>query len=260
MAGDPDAVPDHPKRLDCVLVVGGLFHDMDFARLELLKLLAEHPHIRTRVFEDYSNMEAILACDFLVSYTCDVVPALSDQEALRGWLEGGGRWFALHGTNSILRFMGDGRVGAPRWAPHFMETLGSQFIAHPPIQPFRIDVTKPDHPLVAGIEPFESDDEIYLVETHGEMEVLLHTDWEGPATGFVEEAWAHKSHPVFYIAPRGEGQVLYLTLGHCRGHYDMQPMVDYYPVVERCAWQLDEFYTLLRRGLRHVARMEAAGA
>ena len=248
---------DHPSRLDCVLIVGGKYHDMDFARLELLKLLAEHAHIRTRVFEDYSNMEAILACDFLITYTCDVTPRLEDQERLRAWLEGGGKWFALHGTNSVLRFLENGLVNAPRWAPHFMQTLGSQFIAHPPIQAFRIDVAKPDHPLVAGIEPFESDDEIYLVETHGEMEVLLDTEWEGPAVGFVEDEWEKSRHPVFYIAPRGEGEVLYLTLGHCRGHYDMQPMVEFYPTVERCAWQLDEFYTLLRRGIKRVAGMDA---
>ena len=31
---------DHPQRIDCVLVAGGLYHDIDFARLELLKLLA----------------------------------------------------------------------------------------------------------------------------------------------------------------------------------------------------------------------------
>ena len=43
--------------------------------------------------------------------------------------------------------------------------------------------------------------------------------------------------------------VLYLTLGHCRGHYDMQPMIEYYPQVERCAWNLPVFYDLLRRGI-----------
>ena len=52
---------ENPSRIDCVLIVGGLYHDMDFARLELLKLLAEDQRVRTRVFEDYSNVDAILA-------------------------------------------------------------------------------------------------------------------------------------------------------------------------------------------------------
>ena len=35
-------------RIDCVLVAGGRFHDIDFARLELLKLLAEDERVRVR--------------------------------------------------------------------------------------------------------------------------------------------------------------------------------------------------------------------
>ena len=27
---------EHPPRIDCVLICGGVWHDMDFARLELL--------------------------------------------------------------------------------------------------------------------------------------------------------------------------------------------------------------------------------
>ncbi len=44
--------------------------------------------------------------------------------------------------------------------------------------------------------------------------------------------------------------MLYLTLGHCRHHYDMQPLMDYWPNIERCAWDTPQFYELLRRGLQ----------
>jgi hypothetical protein len=53
-----------------------------------------------------------------------------------------------------------------------------------------------------------------------------------------------------YLHPFGAGEVLYLTLGHCRGKYDMRPLIAEYPRVERCSWQLPVFYELLRRGLR----------
>ena len=56
-----------PGRIDCVLVAAGKFHDIDFARLELLKLLGEDERIRVRVFEDYSNLEAIRNAAFLVT-------------------------------------------------------------------------------------------------------------------------------------------------------------------------------------------------
>ena len=73
---------EHPPRIDCVLICGGVWHDMDYARLELLKLLAEDPRIRTRVFENYEAIEAIEAADILITYTCDVTPSLPAQEAL----------------------------------------------------------------------------------------------------------------------------------------------------------------------------------
>jgi type 1 glutamine amidotransferase len=243
-------VAEKPKgRINAVLIAGGKYHDIDFARLEILKLLAQDDRVRVRVFEDYSNLAAIRAADFLVSYTCDVMPRLDEQEALRAWLEAGGRWYALHGTNSILRFLADGRVDSPRWAPHFMETLGSMFIAHPPIAPYTVTVADPGHTLVHGIEPFQADDELYLSETYGQLHVLLDTEFEGEATGFVEHAWPKARHPVFYLHPVGKGEVLYLTLGHCRGHYDMQPMIEFYPVPEKGSWALPVFYDLLGRGL-----------
>ena len=237
------------KRLNCVLIAGGKYHDIDFARLELLKLLAEDDRVRVRVFEDYTNLEAIAAADFLVSYTCDVTPSLTQQEALRAYVAGGGKWLALHGTNSILRFLQSGQVDSPRWAPHFMETLGSMFIAHPPIQPYQVTVADPGHPLVKGVEPFEANDELYLSEYYADLHVLLETEFEGEATGFVDLNWPKAKHPVFYLRQLEKGCVLYLTLGHCRGHYDMQPLMDFYPVVEKGSWDLPVYYDLVGRGI-----------
>ena len=237
-------------RINCLLVAAGKYHDIDFARLELLKLLSEDDRVRVRVMEDYENLDALAEADFLISYTCDVIPSVIAQEALRNWLESGGRWYALHGTNSILRLMSNGLYGAPDWAPHFMETLGSMFRSHPPIAPYKVEVADPEHPLVKGITAFESTDELYLMKTYGKLKVLLDTEFGGEAPGFVEDKWEKARHPVFYIHELGKGAVLYLTLGHCRHHYDMQPLMDYWPSIDRCAWDLPVFYDLLRRGIK----------
>ena len=113
---------------------------------------------------------------------------------------------------------------------------------------------------MAGIEPFETDDELYLSEYHDRASLLplLHTTWSGEARGFVEADWTSgdAQHLVMYLRPLGAGAVLYNTLGHCRGHYDMVPVLDYYPVVERCSWDRPVYYELLRRSLRW-ARGEA---
>ena len=46
-------------RIDAHFVAAGKYHDIDFARLEVLKLLAEHQNIRTTVAMDYSNVERL---------------------------------------------------------------------------------------------------------------------------------------------------------------------------------------------------------
>jgi hypothetical protein len=43
---------------------------------------------------------------------------------------------------------------------------------------------------------------------------------------------------------------LYNTLGHCRGHYDMVPLKDWWPTVDRCSWELPQYRELLRRAIR----------
>lgn len=247
-------------KIDCVLVAAGKYHDIDFARLELLKLLGENERIRVRVFEDYANLEAIREARLLVTYTCEVLPSEEQQVALRDWVERGGRWYALHGTNSVLQFLDNGLVDTPDQAPQFMQLLGSQFASHPPIGPLRVDVAKPEHPLVLGIEPFEVVDECYLMGMKADVEVLLDTEFEGETPGFVRDQWPRQRHPVLYLRRLGDGAVLYLTLGHCRGHYDLRPLMDYWPQVDRCAWDSPIFYDLLRRGLNWAARLDHSHA
>ena len=249
-----------PTRIDATLVIGGRWHDFDFARLELLKLFAEHEPVRVQVVSDYEDTAAIAASSLLVSYTCDVRPSESAQRKIREWVEAGGRWLALHGTNSAIDFPRPKGAECPRLFPLWVDTLGSQFIAHPPhppVEPWRVDIADPEHWLVRGIEPFDTDDELYLSEYHdrNRLHALLSTTWSGHATGFFESDWSVETrgtdqHLVMYTRPLGVGAVLYNTLGHCRGHYDMAPMVAYYPKIERGSWEQPQYYELLRRSIR----------
>ena len=245
-----------PGPVRALFVAGGKWHDIDFARAEILKLLGEFPRVRTRVVEDYCDIEALKEADFLVTYTCDIRPAPAEEEALSDFVKRGGRWFALHGTNSIMEFLAEG-VAIPRSHSLLMETLGSRFVAHPPIAPYTVEAADPGHPLVSGIDPFEANDELYLCEYYGKLEPLLQTHYTGKAVGFVEDDWpVEEPRLVMYLNRVGSGEVLYLTLGHCRGRYDMRPLMDEYPAVERGAWELPVFYELLRRGLAWASGVE----
>ena len=241
------------KRVDAYLVCGGNYHDFDFARLEILKLVAEQTDIRIKVAENYSDIEAIEAADFLITYTCDIGPSDVEQQALKRFLSAGKKWFALHGTSSLISWlsMDPVKIGAPRTHPLFMQMMGNQFLAHPAIDQYRVEVSDASHPLVSGIAPFDTTDELYMLEYHGEIQPLLHTHYSGNAEDFEEGDWREKDDKqiVMYLHPYASGEVLYLTLGHCRSTHDMVPLVDEWPSIDRCSWELPEYYELLRRAI-----------
>lgn len=236
------------SRIDAHFVAAGKFHDIDFARLEILKLLAEHPQVRTTVAHDYADTARLAACRFLITYTCDVMPSAAEAAAIRAWLEGGGRWLALHGTNSILRFTDQG-VATPEERPDVMELLGTQFKAHPPIGPFRVEIVDRDDPLTRGIDNFDVVDELYLSRTTAPIRTLAQTRFQGEATGFVDADWPETVVPIVYRRELGRGGIVYNTLGHCRGHWDLPELMPYWEHPERCAWNYPVYYELLRRGL-----------
>ncbi|GIS55119.1 hypothetical protein Ct9H90mP29_21610 [bacterium] len=50
----------------------------------------------------------------------------------------------------ILQFLLEEKLIVQGVSPIFMETLGSQFLSHPPIEPYTVTVADGDHPLVEG--------------------------------------------------------------------------------------------------------------
>ncbi len=238
--------------VDAYLVAGGRYHDFDFARLELLKLLAEHSALRVVVGSDYADTDAISACSFLVTYTCDLRPSEGQQGALAHFVQSGGRWLALHSTNVVFDVGSDGTVASSRVIDPFVRTVGSRFVDHPPIRRFRVERAESDHPLVFGLDAFETDDELYVNEypDRAGLIPLLTAEFAGDVAGVLGPGLQPGTQLVSYLRPLGDGAVLFNSLGHCRGHYDMRPHVDYYPTVERCSWGLPVYQELLRRGIR----------
>ncbi len=213
-------------------------HDFDFARMRLLEGLYAAGDIRADCAQGYDDVEALQASDFLVSYTSQVPVTDEGCAGLRDFLEAGGRWFALHASNSV------------KDNPRLPGILGSRFITHPPYTHFDVSVTKPDDPLLEGIEPFEVDDEIYVIEEHGDIEVLLHTTWGGEALGghVIEEG----ARPLMYRHRVGKGGVLYLALGHANRPFD-SPRPGQLQEDRRGPWGLPVYQELVRRGLEWAA-------
>jgi type 1 glutamine amidotransferase len=229
------------RRIGALLVAGGLHHDFDFVRRELLKRMAKNPAVHTTVSHDFSDLDALRSADFLVSYTCNVRPTATEEQALRSFVAEGGRWLALHATNAIADLNIDGLATATTGWSGFFELLGTKFIAHPDIRQF--DVKAPEgvsHPLLGDIRNFRTNDEIYLVERTADIDVLLETTYVGPTTGIPAYWHDETPQPVLYIRRLGRGSIVYLTLGHASEQRDPG-------AVERCSWEVPEFLEILER-------------
>ncbi|MFM7119979.1 MAG: ThuA domain-containing protein, partial [Gammaproteobacteria bacterium] len=112
----------------------------------------------------------------------------------------------MHATNSFLEWTSRG-VASAHSADPFFNTLGSAFIAHPPIGRYQVNVDAPDDPLVRGIAPFEVEDELYLSEFFCDPQVLLSAEFVGNAPGFVVDEWPPPARrPVMYRHSVGAGE------------------------------------------------------
>jgi hypothetical protein len=266
-----------PKPLRAHLVAGGFprhssaGHDIDFVRLRLLELLREGDRAITSVASDFADIESWLPrTDLLITYVAG--PYLDDDqaEAVGTWLEGGGRWLALHGTSGGKAVPpADGRPGRIVSRSRHHEVLGSAFLNHPPIRRFRVDVR--DHSLTRGLpDSFEVEDELYLIEllAPDQSDVLLTTSSlpaDDPAPrdfGFTygEDTSVRSdghTRALAYLREYGKGAVAYIGLGHCHTPAtNIQPWVHESvdpkgktPLVFQGPWKSEAFLRLLRNGI-----------
>ena len=111
---------------------------------------------------------------------------------------------------------------------------GGQWVAHPGnIIDYKVDVTRPDDPVMAGIDSFEHRSEQYYMHVDPAIEVLATTTFNAG-----HAAWADGVvMPVVWKKRFGQGRVFYSSLGHR-------------------AYELDvpEIRTLMTRGMLWAAR------
>ena len=100
-----------------------------------------------------------------------------------------------------------------------------------------------------------------FIQQQGYLFILLATIIEGPviaaAAAFAASLGVFDPFTVLFLTIAGISvtDMLYFTLGHCRGRYDMQPLMAEWPSEDRCSWELPVYYELLRRGIRWAARV-----
>lgn len=147
-----------------------------------------------------------------------IVPVITmstiEKEELKNLVDavsGGTGLAGFHGT------MGD----SFRNEPDYQFMTGGQWVSHPGnIIDYRIDITRPDDPITAGIESFDYRSEQYYMHVDPTNEVLATTTFGGEHLDFIEGVVM----PVVWKRRYGKGRVFYSALGHTADEFDVPQM------------------------------------
>ncbi len=195
----------------CATIVAEMLRERDFAvRLE----------DTTRVFADPDLAEFSLIVPI---FTRSAI-APDELAGLTGAVRAGVGLGGYHGG------MGD----AFRDATEYQFMCGGQWVAHPGnIIDYRVDVTRPDDPIMAGIESFPYHSEQYFMHVDPSIEVLATTTFAGDHADWIDGVVM----PVVWKKRYGQGRVFYCALGHVASEF-----------------QVPQMRTILARGLEWAAR------
>jgi uncharacterized protein len=127
-----------------------------------------------------------------------------------------------------------GMADAFRQAPQYQFMCGGQWVAHPGnIIDYRVEVTRPDDPVMAGIGDFDYRSEQYYMHVDPAIEALATTTFSGAHAPWIEGVVM----PVVWKHRYGKGRVFYSSLGHVAAEF-----------------AVPEMRTILQRGLLWAAR------
>jgi type 1 glutamine amidotransferase len=140
---------------------------------------------------------------------------------------------AVRGGVGLAGFHG-GMCDAFRESVDYQFMCGGQWVAHPGnIIDYRVDIAKPDDPIVKGIAGFPYHSEQYYMHVDPSNEVLATTTFSGEHAAWIDGV----TMPVVWKRKHGAGRVFYSSLGHVSAEFAVPEMKE-----------------ILRRGMLWAAR------
>ena len=140
---------------------------------------------------------------------------------------------AVHEGVGLAGFHG-GMCDAFREAVDYQFMTGGQWVAHPGnVIDFRVNIAKPDDPVMKGIGDFDYRSEQYYMHVDPSNEVLATTTFTGEHAPWIEGVVM----PVAWKRRHGKGRVFYSALGHVASEF-----------------QVPQMRTILERGMLWAAR------
>jgi type 1 glutamine amidotransferase len=96
--------------------------------------------------------------------------------------------------------------------------VGGQWVAHPGgVIDYRVNITRPDDPIVAGLQDFDMHSEQYYLHVDPSNEVLATTTFGGEYAPWIDGTVM----PVAWKRMWGQGRVFYSSLGHVAKDFDV---------------------------------------
>ena len=96
--------------------------------------------------------------------------------------------------------------------------IGGQWVAHPGgIIDYRVNITTPDDPIVAGLQDFDVRSEQYYLHVDPSNEVLATTTFSGEYADWIQG----NVIPVVWKRRWGRGRVFYCSVGHIASDFEV---------------------------------------
>ena len=155
------------------------------------------------------NRETLAPYDALLLYANHDSITASQEKALFDFVESGKGFLPIHCASYCFRN-----------SDAFVALVGAQFKEHG-TGTFTADIIEADHPVMQGLEPFETWDETYVHTLHNDDRTLLMERVEGDH----REPWT-------WTRTHGDGRIFYTAYGH-----------------DERTWSHPGFHTLVKNGL-----------
>lgn len=158
--------------------------------------------------DSYLDQEKMHALDLIVQVWTMGTITREQENGLLEAIKGGVGFAGWHG----------GAGDSFRNSTEYQFMVGGQWVAHPGgVIDYEVNITKPDDPIVAGLQDFEMNSEQYYMHTDPSNEVLATTTFSGEHAPWIEGTVM----PVVWKRMWGQGRVFFSSVGHVAKDFDV---------------------------------------
>ena len=143
--------------------------------------------------QDDLNTEKLAEYDALLVYCTGQQLSDAQWEAIEHFVADGGALIGIHNATDTWKNQ-----------PGYVALIGGKFVTHPAQLSVEVEVVNVEHPITQGMAPFETWEELYIMDTDpATYDLLLQT-----------RSHENTPHPIAWAKSHGAGRVFYTALGH----------------------------------------------